>query len=113
MQVKRSEFLQKTKPALQKLLDKLLQEYAYASILATDSRAKSYSVSRRNVRVSEDGMLAARGFVVKVSDGARYGEYSFNQITEEMVDQIVERIREAVQVSKKVLPPTVRSPIPG
>ncbi len=104
MQVKRSEFLQRTKPTLKKLLDKLLQEYAYASILATDSRAKSYAVSRRNVRVSEDGMLAARGFAVKVSDGARYGEYSFNQISEELVDRIVERVRETVQVSEKALP---------
>ena len=51
MKVSPSVFLTKTKPVLKVLLDQLLEKYAYASILATDSQAKSYSVSRRNVRI--------------------------------------------------------------
>lgn len=102
MKVSPSVFLTKTKPVLKVLLDQLLEKYAYASILATDSQAKSYSVSRRNVRISQNGMLTARGFVVKVSDGTHYGEYSFNQISEEKIPQILAGVERALAAANRL-----------
>ena len=64
MKVNPSVFLMKTKPVLKLLLEKLLEQYDYASILATDSQAKSYSVSRRNVRISQDGMLTLHFYIL-------------------------------------------------
>lgn len=106
MKVTPSVFLGKTKPILKKLLKELLQKYAYASILATDSISKSYSVSRRNVRISQDDMLTVRGFVVKVSDGSRYGEYSFNRISVEEIPKILTGVERALSVTA-VLPESV------
>ena len=103
MKVNPSVFLMKTKPVLKLLLEKLLEQYDYASILATDSQAKSYSVSRRNVRISQDGMLTNRGFVVKVSDGGRYGEYSFNHISEEKINEILAGVSRALVASNQVV----------
>ena len=103
MKVYPSVFLMKTKPVLKLLLEKLLEQYDYASILATDSQAKSYSVSRRNVRISQDGMLTNRGFVVKVSDGGRYGEYSFNHISEEKINEILAGVSRALVASNQVV----------
>lgn len=45
MKVSSSAFLQGKKPALKELLNKLLSEYEYASILGQDSVAKNYTVS--------------------------------------------------------------------
>jgi len=99
MKVTPSVFLEKTKPVLKQLLQQLLEKYAYASILATDSTAKSYSVSRRNVRISQDGMLTTRGFVVKVSDGSHYAEYSFNQVSAEAIPHILAGVERALSVA--------------
>ena len=80
MKVQESLFIQKKKPLLKKLLDMLLERYPYASILAEDAKSGNYSVSRKNMSVSEAKRGTSRGFVVKVSDGKHYAEYSFNQI---------------------------------
>lgn len=104
MKVQESEFIQEKKPLLKKLLEQLLERYAYGSVLAVDSRSKYYSVSRKNMSVGEDDLATSRGFVVKVSDGKHYGEYSFNQITEADIDRICERVAQVAEASCKVLP---------
>jgi len=115
MKVKESEYIKHTKPLLKKLLERLLQQYPYVSILATDSKAKSYSVSRRNTSINENGMLTARGFVAKISDGTNYAEYSFNRISEELLDEICCKIAETVALSASAIPEGIKEnsyPIP-
>ncbi len=104
MKVQESLFIQKKKPLLKKLLDMLLERYPYASILAEDAKSGNYSVSRKNMSVSEAKRGTSRGFVVKVSDGKHYAEYSFNQITEQDLDDLCARITELVESSDKVMP---------
>ncbi len=87
-----SGYIAQCRPLLGKLLDMLLKKYPYASILAVDSKAKGYSVSRSGVSASEQEMLSTRGFVVKVYDGSSYGEYSFNELEEERLTAIAEKI---------------------
>ena len=43
--------------ALKKLLEQLLERYAYGSVLAVDSRSKYYSVSRKNMSVGENAFF--------------------------------------------------------
>ena len=81
MKVQESLFIQRKKPLLKKLLDMLLEQYPYASILTEDAKSGNYSVSRKNMSVGEGERGTSRGFVVKVSDGKHYAEYSFNQIS--------------------------------
>lgn len=94
MQLKSSEFLMSVKEPLKKLLDALLKEYEYASILAADSKAKSYNVSRSGIGVAENSLLSTRGFVAKVYDGKGYCEYSFNEFSEADINKIMSTIAE-------------------
>lgn len=52
MKVKSSEYLKAVKPVLKKLLDKLLSQYPYASILAVDSTAADYQVTKSLTNMS-------------------------------------------------------------
>ena len=89
MKVKSSKYLKEIKPLLVHLRDRLLEEYPYVSILASDSVGKQYSVSKDITSISMISWLTGQGFVVKVYDGASYGEYSFNEISEDGIDKIV------------------------
>ena len=93
MKVKASKYLHDIKPILLRLRDRLLEEFPYASILATDSQAKQYSVSRTATNIGMVGLWSGRGFVVKVYDGSGYGEYSFNEISEDRVEEIVAKVK--------------------
>lgn len=104
MKVKSSQYLEQVKPLLKILLDRLLEHYGYASILASDSKAMTYSVSKQGTVISEEGFLSGRGFVAKVYDGKSYGEYSFNEITEEEITAIVNRIHDSLMPLKNYLP---------
>ena len=53
MKVEKSRLLEAKKPILKSLLDKLLDSYPYASILAVDSKGKSYSMSKTGTNISE------------------------------------------------------------
>lgn len=104
MKVASSQYIKKVKPLLKVLLDSLLKQYEYASILASDSKAMTYSVSKRGTTISEEDFLSGRGFVAKVYDGKSYGEYSFNEITEETIPFITDRINHSLIPLKDFLP---------
>lgn len=104
MKVKSSQYLNQVKPLLKELLNSLLEEYSYASILAADSKGKSYSVSKSGTVIKEDSLLSGRGFVAKVYDGNSYGEYSFNEITEGSIPDILYNIKYSLIPLKESLP---------
>jgi TldD protein len=93
MKVKSSHYLAQIKPLLQTLVKSLLEDFSYVSILATDSKSKIYSVSKRGTTIAEDSLLSDRGFVAKVYDGTSYAEYSFNEITKDTIAEIVTKIK--------------------
>ncbi len=104
MKVKSSNYLRQVKPVLQTLLNNLLENYDYVSILASDSISKLYSVSKRGTVISEEELLSGRGFVVKVYDGKSYCEYSFNEITQNSIPTIISNIKNSLLPLKKHLP---------
>jgi TldD protein len=67
--------------------------YKYVSVLGTDTKGKSYNVTKVGTEVN-DIMLAERGFVVRVHNGVNYSEYSFNEISEEKLEGIVNNIHQ-------------------
>ncbi len=103
MNVASSKLIQQKKPILKQLLDKLLQNYSYASILMTDSKGKNYVISRQGIQISEN-MFTEQGYVVKVYDGESYGEYSFSKIEEGDIDTIVEEVKNHVMPWAQKLP---------
>jgi len=104
MKVKESEYLKAKKPILQKLLNKLLAKYEYASILANDSKSTNYSVSKAGTSIYEDGTLSERGFCVKVYDNGKAAEYSFNAIEEDTIGEVFGEITERLDALGKTLP---------
>ena len=90
--VKMSEFLTDKKAKLEELLDMLLKDYKYVSILGTDVKGKTYSVKKMGIDIG-DSMWTERGFVIRVFNGINYSEYSFNELPEDL-SPIVEKIRE-------------------
>lgn len=111
MKVKSSEYLTEVKPILLRLRDRLLEEYPYVSILASDSVARQYTVSRTATSVMMNPRMSGRGFVLKVYDGSCYGEYSFNEISEEKIEAIVTKVKEALFPMSGKLPEGVRKSV--
>lgn len=106
--VEHSAYLLGIKPLLKELIAELEKEYAFVSVLASDSTARAYSVSGRGVSVSEPARLSERGFVVRVCDGSRCGEYSFNEITREGIPEIVQRVRNLAALRAALQDPLCR-----
>lgn len=99
MKIEISNYLNRVKPIMKNLLDELLKEFDYASILGTDSNGKDYSVSKNSINVS-DGSFNERGFVVRVYNGINYSEYAFNKIDEKEIPNLVDRIKSSAKVVK-------------
>ncbi len=104
MKVQESAYLRQHKPLFAELLEKLEEEFEFASILAVDSKARSYSVSRRNVSVNEEGMYTSRGFVVRVAKGGKYAEASFNELERENIESVLGKVRSVADESGLKLP---------
>ena len=89
MKVHSSPYLTRLRPVLKDLLDRLLERYAYASVLATDVETKSYSVGRSGIRVAEIGFFGKRGFTARVWKDGGYAEYSANSLKSEDIEEIL------------------------
>ena len=92
MKVKESAYIKASKPLFIRLKDELLKKYEYVSILVCDSVGKSLNVSKSGINISESSLTTGRGFVVKVYEGGAYAEYSGNEISEDSVSDIIEKI---------------------
>ena len=90
-----SPYLASVKPLLKTLIEKLNEEYPYASILAQDSVAQRIGVSKTGVNVSEVGTLTKRGFVARIHNGRGFSEYAFNELSEDNLESILLSIRRA------------------
>ncbi len=99
MKVAHDEYLISVKPLLQRLVNALNEQYPYASVLATAASSKQYSVSRTGVTLSESAeYLNNCGFVVRVFDATHAcGEYSFNEISEENLPEILAAVQKTAE----------------
>ena len=75
-----TQFLKERMGACKNLLDKLLEKYAYASILGVDSKGFSIRTDRINTMIRDSDN--EQGFVIKVYDGKGYLEYSCSDIND-------------------------------
>ncbi|XMB86880.1 TldD/PmbA family protein [Mycoplasmatota bacterium WC44] len=87
MRVELSNYLDNQRPLLEQLISKLSQ-FDYASVLGVDTKGKSYNVSRTGSSIN-DSMWSERGFVIRVFNGVNYSEYSFDQLNNEIIEEVV------------------------
>lgn len=95
MKVAMSKFLQQQKPFVKKLVEELSKDFAYVSVLGTDSFGKQYAAQRSGTSLN-DSMWGERGFVVRVHNGINYSEYAFNEIPAEGIKEIINNIKSSV-----------------
>jgi len=102
MQVKMSTYLQEIKPLAKRLVDRLLKEYSYVSLLGTDTKGKLYTIKSTGVDLN-DSRWSERGFVVRVYNGDNYSEYSFNELTEASFESVYKKICETASVMNELM----------
>lgn len=100
MQVKKSEYLEKIRPTAKKLVEQLCGKYEYCSLLGIDSDSTAYSVSSAGINISSSVRFnnRGRGFVIRVFDKSGQAEHSFNELSEELIPEIMGRVGEAVSL---------------
>ena len=99
------------KPALKKLVAALRKEFAYASVLATEVRFRSWRTSRSGVAVSSAAMAGGDGYVIRVFDETGCAEYSINAFSEEMIPEIVHEMQTRLEAERRSLPDGI-TPLP-
>ena len=80
-----SPYLDSRHALCRELVRRLNSRYAYASVLGKHVTGKRINVSTTSTTVADTGEKQC-GFVVKVNDGSHYSEYSFTDITDEMIN---------------------------
>lgn len=101
MQAKMSNFLKNSKPLIKRLVEALQMDFPYVSILGTDTIGTSYKVQKGNISV-EDSSWNERGFVVRVFNGTNYSEYSFNELKEDSLDDLLHKIKVALKSKQSI-----------
>jgi len=92
MQVVISKLLKEKKEKAKQLVETLSKEFAYVSVLATDSKGTAFAVRKKSIFVADSFLCTECGYVVRVHNGIGYSEYSFNAI--EDTSSIVSKMKE-------------------
>lgn len=90
--LRKSKFLHESKGLLRELVNILNRDFQYVSVLGSDCIGKKYSTNRRSSSIASND-FNERGFVARVYNDGEYYEYSFNEISKESLNNIVEKIK--------------------
>ncbi len=93
-----SAFLNARRDAAKALVDELRQQFSYVSVLGADIRAKSVRVDRNSSNISA-GRDTECGFVVKMSNGGVFFEYSLDDIDGD-VKTLAKKLAEAFHLDE-------------
>ena len=88
-----SNYILSNKLFFEKLLNSLLENFEYASILIEDSKMKKYFVSKSGIDIAQSPDFTNRGYVIKVYNNGYYSEYSSNIVDNSMITKIPENIK--------------------
>ena len=91
-----SKFLTSRRAGCRELVRLLRRDYAYASILGVDVRAKTVLADRNRTQISA-GRDTECGFVVKLTDGNTIFEYSLDDIGGD-ISSVAAKVRKAFRV---------------
>ena len=98
-----SPYLSGIKDGLRELISLLRQNYAYVSVLATDSRGLAVGISQRAKSVRSETMTTERGVVVRVWLDGQYSEYALNDFDPAAPAAAAERIHAALELQRTLL----------
>ena len=95
-----SEFLNSRRAAVRELVAQLHKTYSYVSVLGSDTQAKTVRVNKNTSAISPGGDTEC-GFVVKLSRGGAFFEYSLDDIPADL-NQLTETISAAFRLSESL-----------
>lgn len=93
-----SKFLLENKEKCQELVSELGKEFKYVSVLGSDVNGVRISANKNTSSIAENSFDKQQGFVVKMTNGASFFEYSFDYFAED-VKELAKKIVESVKVS--------------
>jgi len=93
-----SEFLNSRRQTVKQLVGALKQQYEYVSVLGVDIRSRAIRVDRNTSNISA-GRDTECGFVVKMSNGGAFFEYSLDDVSGD-VQALAARIASAFDLSE-------------
>lgn len=96
-----STYLKKKKKLVKQIVGELGKQYPFVSILGTDVVGKGYSVDRRSVSIRPSSICEC-GFVCRVFNDGVYTEYSFNELDDKNINEIIKTINNLVNCNIKV-----------
>ena len=97
-----SKFLDSKKDICKKLVDELDKVYPYVGLLGKHITGTNIVVTTRNISIN-DTREAQAGFVVKIYNGKCYSEYSFSDIEEKDIPQLVKEIEKKIALDSDIL----------
>ena len=100
-----SEFLESRRETCRDLITELKKIYPYASILGTDQNARSIRVNKNSSAIAP-GMDTECGFVVKVSNGQVFFEYSLDDVGEDAL-ALAKKISTAFRIHESLTSATI------
>ncbi len=77
-----SAFLEENRAKLRAIVDALTGDFRYVSLLATDVKSRRFLANRMSASAA-DGQDCERGFVLKMSAGGAFFEYSFDELPDD------------------------------
>ena len=102
-----SNFLDSRRETVKELVKELKQYFSYVSVLGVDVKTKSIRADRNTSGIS-NGHDTECGFVVKMSRGSVFFEYSMDDITGNM-PELAKTISEAFSLNESLLANTIDS----
>ena len=104
LKAKFSLYLASIAPELKRLAAILGESYDYVSVLSTDSKGISLTISQRAKNVTTQNITTERGSVVRVYKNGLYSEYAFNSF--DSAEKLAEKAKEALDSQLALLKAT-------
>ena len=98
-----SKFLESRRSNAKKLVHELRNNFKYVSILGSDCTGKNYSVLKNTTDISESWSTES-GFVIKMTNGNAFYEYSLDDIssdTKKLAQKIISSLNISDELHKK------------
>lgn len=106
-----SAFLESRRADCKALVEALSASFSYVSILGSHVTSSRISVDRRSSNIGE-GSLSECGFVIKLSNGGAFMEYSLDDISGDKAE-LAEKIRTSLVIDDALADRTVKVPLPA
>ncbi len=96
-----SKFLLENKENCKKIVEALADKYQFVSVLGTDVKGVVITSTKTQSQIGENTFDKQQGFVIKLTNGGAFFEYSFDNF-QEGVENIIKHVEELTNINQKL-----------